>query len=349
MQNHFGRRCLVMTKMINDVREDAQRVIADVPVLAWGQGNECTFVGALQAAMAVTPHPHTYTDMMGWSGLAFRTRWWKPKDGSIGACCSCAVGEMEEATETIARATGWTLRVEFHSGQDTASCVGQIVESIDAGKPVVAYDDRLDMAVVYGYREGGRILLFRDYHCGEDEHALPASKLGFLWFLPGEHQERITEREKLVDALRIAVRNWRRGTGHEGPGDYWYGKTAYDAWRRTLQKFEKLNESTREKVLLANRFSFVTLLDARRSAVRFLLKHLELLRGAGADGALRDAAETLQHEVSLLEEERREWQKDATDERVRARQREVLFAARIIENAAEFQIEDALQLCGERR
>jgi hypothetical protein len=95
---------------------------------------------------------------------------------------------------------------------------------------VVAYDDRLDMAVIYGYRDGGETLLFRDYYRGEAEHALPASKLGFLWFLLGEHQGRMTQRENLIEALWIAVRNWQRGTGREGPGEYWYGAAAFDAW-----------------------------------------------------------------------------------------------------------------------
>ena len=33
-----------------------------------------TYVGALEAALAVTEHPYDYTYLMGVSGLAFRTR-----------------------------------------------------------------------------------------------------------------------------------------------------------------------------------------------------------------------------------------------------------------------------------
>ena len=33
-----------------------------------------TYVGALEAALAVTEHPYDYTHLMGVSGLAFRTR-----------------------------------------------------------------------------------------------------------------------------------------------------------------------------------------------------------------------------------------------------------------------------------
>ncbi|MCJ7822309.1 MAG: sigma-70 family RNA polymerase sigma factor, partial [Armatimonadetes bacterium] len=55
--------------------EFARRVLDGVPTLAWGRGRECTFAGALEAALATTDHPYTYTDLLGFTGLALRTRW----------------------------------------------------------------------------------------------------------------------------------------------------------------------------------------------------------------------------------------------------------------------------------
>ena len=63
-------------------------LIEGVPGLAWGTGKDCTFAGALAAAMSVTEHPYSYAELMGLSGLAFRVRWsndetptkWCPSD-----------------------------------------------------------------------------------------------------------------------------------------------------------------------------------------------------------------------------------------------------------------------------
>jgi hypothetical protein len=80
--------------------EFAERVLEGVPALSWDSGKLCTFIGALEAALAVTEHPHSYTDLMGWSGLAFRIGWYRGDDGSLG-CPSAAVGEFPEEMRRV--------------------------------------------------------------------------------------------------------------------------------------------------------------------------------------------------------------------------------------------------------
>lgn len=68
----------------NVKREDGKAWIDGVPALGWGKQIECTYAGAVAAALAVTEHPVSYEEIMGFSGLAFRLRWWlsstKPGD-----------------------------------------------------------------------------------------------------------------------------------------------------------------------------------------------------------------------------------------------------------------------------
>ena len=210
----------------------AEKVLENVPTLAWGKGKECTFAGALEAAMAVTEHPYKYSDIMGFTGLAFRVRWFKGPDGQ-GICPSCAVGEMEEEIAAAERATGWPLKIEVHCDDRQ-----RIVESINAGRPVPAYDGTEDMAVVYGYSEGGRKFLVRDYHKGDQAQELDAAKIGWLWLILGERKAGLSRREAVIEGLRIAVHNWRREVGREGPGDYWYGPAAYRAWSGHLARYD---------------------------------------------------------------------------------------------------------------
>ena len=77
-------------------RENGKVWIENVPALAWGKGKECTFAGALEATTAVTAHPEKYSDLMGWSALAFRVRWYHGTNGQPRWCMSSPVGEMPE-------------------------------------------------------------------------------------------------------------------------------------------------------------------------------------------------------------------------------------------------------------
>ena len=257
--------------------EFAEKIIENVPVLGWGKGRECTFAGALEAATAATKHPHNYADIMGWTGLAFRVRWFCGNE-RVRWCGSCAVGEMEDEIASAAEATGWGLRVEVHQNEpDMSRFAPEIIASINAGKPVPAYDDRLDMAVIYGYRDDGKTLLFRDYHQGEKPHALPIAKLGWLWIFLGEFTGGLTRYEALAKAMEMASHNWRRGTGREGPEEYWYGQAALEKWLEDIADCDKFSEDERAQLFSTSWWNFITLVDARKAAVAFINDNADLL------------------------------------------------------------------------
>ncbi len=309
-----------MTPMVQEVfnehklpAEFARKVLDNVPKLAWGTHRECTFLGALEAALAITDHPYRYTDLMGWSGMAFRARWWS-KEEPPRWCPSSAVAEMEEEIEAVATATGWPLRFEFmHSpepsadgsgtsegGAHAARLTGRVTEDIDGGKAVLAYDPGLDMAVVYGYEDGGKTLLLRDYHHkGDEPFRLPPAQLGFLIVFLGDHKEPLSRRDALLGSLRIAVRNWERERFSEGPGEYWYGRAALTRWADDVAHADEYPEDQRAFLCQVSCFPFWSLLDARKAAVIFLREHASLLP-AEAAAALVQAAERSEQEVAFV-------------------------------------------------
>jgi RNA polymerase sigma-70 factor (ECF subfamily) len=294
----------VIQEVFNEHRlpqEFAERVLEGVPGLAWGKGKDCTFAGALEAAMAVTEHPYSYSDLMGFTGLAFRVRWFKGPDGQ-GICPSCAVGEMKEEIAAAQRATGWKLRVEVHQGENMEQYAPQIVASINEGKPVAAYTDYLDMSVVYGYGESGRTLFFRDYNRGQ-KLQLPAAKLGWMWLVLGEYRPVLSRQQAVIEALKIAVHNWRREVGTEGPGDYWYGPAAYRAWSDRLAHHDAMAEDRRKLLSHVNQFNFIALVDARRAAVAFLQENAPVLNEQARPALVR-AAEVYEQAVTFLKSKR---------------------------------------------
>ncbi len=281
--------------------EFASKVLARVPALGWGKQRECTFLGALEAALASTDHPCTYTDMLGWSGLAFRTRWFAGNEGQRW-CPSSPVGEMPEEIEAVSRATGWPLHVEHIANEDAAGrerLRARIVASIDAGRPVLAYEPRLNMAVVFGYEENGRTLLLRDYFQPAEPLRLTPAQLGFLSLFLGDHTTPPSRREALQQALTLAVRHWQREQASEGPGRYWYGQAAFARWAEDLEAAEGFTPEERGQLCFVSWWNYISLHDARQGGVAFLRDNVSSLPAEGQE-ALTRAAALYQQEADLL-------------------------------------------------
>lgn len=327
--------------------EFAKKVLENVPKLGWGKYRECTYLGALEAALSVTDHPSSYTDMMGWSGMAFRARWWS-KDEPPRWCPSSAVAEMPEAMMATEKATGWPVQVDFLKPDDPAEVARiteRIVASIDAKKPVLAYDPGLNVGVVYGYEDRGKALLLRDYCKSDEPLALPPSKLGFLIMYLGEHCDGLSRRDALLESLRIAVRNWEREKFSEGPGEYWYGRAALTRMAEDLANAHAFTEEERRALCQPAWFTFDTMVDARREATAFLRENAALLDESAA-GALRAATAIYEQEDGLLRTalESVPFSLDASKWTVEMQQRgaDMLNRARLLEEQAISQLEQAL-------
>ena len=327
----------------------AQRVLDNVPALGWGTGRECTFAGALEAALTATDHPYTYTDLLGYTGLAFRTRWFCGNDDTRW-CPSCAVGEMEEEIAAAQAATGWPLEVRFLPSEQAAEVEqirADIVASIDAGRPVLAYEPRGNMDVVYGYEQGGKMLLLRDYFQAEEPLRLPPSKLGFLLLFLGAREEVLSRRDALIASLRMAAHNWRRERGHAGPGDYWYGQAAFAQWKADLAEVDDLSADDQRLLGRVSSFNFATIHDARKAAVAYLTKSAEGFAAEEGE-ALGRAAAIYAEEVKLFDAASAEphvfggggegWTAD-----VRRRETETLSRAIELEEDAISEIERVLE------
>ncbi len=342
-----------ITPMVQEVfnehklgEEFARKILDGVPTLGWGKGKHCTFAGALEAATAVTEHPYTYSDVMGFSGLAFRVRWHET------FCGSCTVGEMEEEITAVSKATGWQLRVKLgKGGPDMERFTGDIVASVNSGRPVLVYPPDLNVAVAYGYEDAGKTLMLRDYMKREDQTKLPTTNLGFLLIFLGEHTDGTPPRDAFMKSLRIAVHNWQREIGTEGPGDYWYGKAAFGRWMDDIARADSLAEKEQKKLFFTSWLCLDNIADARKTAVSFLRDRASLLDAA---------AESLNRAAAIYEEEGQTladifaakdaflgpWSRksinDWTDS-VRKREREILADLSSRESAAIAEIEKALQ------
>lgn len=267
------------------VNEAGKLYIEAVPQLAWGRGKECTFAGALEAALAITAVPFPYDHLMGWSALAFRSRWYRGDSGRLW-CASSPVGETPEELALLRQATGWELPVS-QSAEDAAAVVAH---EIRAGRPLLAYTPQLNVGVVFGFEEDGRILLLRDYASDEPSTRLPIGQRGPFLGLLGMHHERLDTTEALFTALERAVANWHRSHQAAAEGRFWYGRAALLKWRDDLGAASQLEPEARRLLFFVNWWVFDSLVDARAAAERFLRRHVGLLQGRQQRHLLQAAA-----------------------------------------------------------
>ncbi|HLP01268.1 MAG TPA: hypothetical protein VK163_04520 [Opitutaceae bacterium] len=263
------------------INEAGKIYIEAVPQLAWGKGKECTFLGALEAALAVTAAPPAYENLMGWSAVAFRSRWYRGDNGRRW-CPSSPIAEAPEELALLRRATGWELPVVCSldtPGRTPADHVDLIVSEIRSGRPLLAYEPQLNVGVVFGFEDSGRTLLLRDYMTDEPTARIPVEKLGPFLCRLGEHGDSLNPHEALVAGIEQAVGNWHRSHVATPAGRYWYGRAAILKWREDLQHVDQFDATARQLLFFVNWWVFASLADARAAAVRFLRRNSEYLIG----------------------------------------------------------------------
>jgi hypothetical protein len=283
------------------INEAGKLYIEAIPQLAWGRGKECTFIGSLEAALAVTSTPHTYENLMGWSALAFRTRWFQGTTGRRW-CPSSPVGETSEELSLLRQSIGWDLNVALgldRCDRHPAEFAESIAAEIRAGRPLLAYEPQLNVGVVFGFEDDGRVLLMRDYMTDEPMLRLPIDKLGpFLCFL-GRQRSPVGPHDALLVALERAVANWHRSHLATATGRFWFGRAALHKWHEDLQQADRLDAEARKLLFFVNWWNFDSLADARAAAERFLRRNADLFIGRPHRHLLL-AAELFAEEVRSL-------------------------------------------------
>ena len=301
-KRQIRRNANVATKV---KREDDKVYIEGAPPLAWGKESETTFAGALAAALSLTHHPYTATEIMGFSGLAFRVRWGLREKGW---CPSIPVGEFPEERNAVMAATGWQFH-DISMMQDPKNAhmeryADEMAAAIDAGLPVIGYPHRkeLDCGYAYGYEGAGktRKFLWRSYWSGNKPQVVPAAEVGPWIMIPRARTQPPSERTQLVESLKIAVRNWRRSDPRGVKGYvYLWGREALEAWQADLRDADNFSEKKRKGLFFLNWWSFDVLTDARRRAPEYLTGRAPHLN-AKARKAVERAAEIYKKESNLL-------------------------------------------------
>lgn len=335
------------------IRRENGRVWIDfIEKLRW-EGKTNTSSGALFETLKTTEHPYAYHEIMGLTGLAFRVRWCND-DTKTKWCCSCPIGEMPDEDALVRKLMGVRVSMDWieAEGRDNVALRRKIVAAINAGKPVMAYTPGLNLGVVFGYEDGGKILLVNDHESEEFPARLPVEKLRPMFLYLGDWGKPPSLRDGFLESLKVAVKNWRRER-HDGGlkgREYWYGDAAFAAWIKDLRAFDSMSADTRNKLHRLDRWNLTSLVDARRNISMFLTDFARLLT-VDAQQSLKTAEELYQKEVEALQpiyQDRKEKHRSPESWTAAERDREIeaLTSARQIESDAIAAIEKALEAAG---
>lgn len=260
--------------------ESESKVLDGIMTLEWEKGMDCTWAGAVYAALSYMGEVYTYEEIMGMSGacyrLAFCDVWdWSAADALV-AFPYCDV---------LFRAIGYDEKYAERLEKDERSAERElIVQDINRGVPVIAINLRIapEWGVITGYCNHGKTLLCRTYfdkeYLDEDKNYLEADFWPFLITHFGEKIQKPSDKETFLASLKC-MKDSLDAPCNRG---YFQGREAYERWICGLlddSQWDKnlCSENDIKRRLSVNDSLLLNLIDARRCASVYIEKHKSLL------------------------------------------------------------------------
>jgi len=324
----------------DEFSKKVRNLLDGIERIHWDTTSVLCFTGSLAASMRFLGEQVSNDYIMGVSGGAFKMFWippWSPAN-----CDLLIIGEEPIRRAFAALGYDYTFVPDFDRTKRALSpdeYKRRIIESIDAGKPVMAIGivGPPEVCVVAGYDKGGEVLYGRSYfqeqERGSDGNDLfageewydslqPATYKGYFrsddWYgniygltLIGERNDKPSPRQALKDSLEWAVslaRVPRRGLlwPSEGASFCYSGLAAYDIMAESVLRDADfppgdLEALTYKTYALANDGSY--LMMGKRAAAAAFLEEM-----AGEAGA---AVEHLHRAADLYRGQMGVWEKAA--------------------------------------
>ncbi|MEA4890497.1 MAG: helix-turn-helix transcriptional regulator [Clostridiaceae bacterium] len=273
-------------------RQDGSRcILPGIMRLNWNAGMDCTWAGALYAALHYMGESCTYEQIMGLSGACYRVCFTKVWDWS----CTDALVAYDYASvlfQAIGYEPVWADRLE-KAGRKTER--QSIVRDIQDGKPVLAINLRIapEWGVITGYLSDGDELLCRTYFDQNilDEKAddidflkssegyLTNDNWPFLILHFGSKKPAPSPRDNLITSLKVLAASFLAPPNR----GYFQGREAYEAWIQALTIESDFTEAPDQETIArrlgVNDSMLLNLIDARRCAAVYLTESVPLLDG----------------------------------------------------------------------
>lgn len=305
-------------------------------IQGFARGRDCTFIHCLELVLEALGRPTGYDELMGFSGMAFRTQF-RPDRWDVGNP-DPIVGESCLDPVFASVGMNYDLRVVRRDELSEAAALrGEIAQSIDHSVPVLAANiiRPEDWGIIVGYRADQQWLC-RSYNGGAQNRDRLANGWPTAVVLVGKRLSPPGRREILTASLQRAVELFQRRQA----GRYILGSRAFDSW---CQELRRVDDRT---YLHPNCWTYVCLIDARAAAARYLRA---IAPEFGAQSShLIAAAELYEQEVQILKDSykyvpaERDFPNSVPPPEMRERQIDALLRARGLEQQAVDEMQKAL-------
>lgn len=253
---------IVERPKIGQVREkETVRLTGLAPLRGWGEHRDCSLMHCLEVTIEALGRAIDYDELMGLSGMAFRAQFrtdvWDTgnPDPLVG----------EECLSGLMAAIGFEYALYTPDRSDPRSMAqvrDAIVASIDYSFPVLATNliPPENWGIITGYRDKGQKLWCRTY----DYSSQNLDQLAKEW--PSAVLV-LTRKLSLPDRTAARRGSLQRAVAlisKTRTGEYAQGRNAIETWCRMLEK------AADRDYLQANAWTYVSLIDARSAAARYL-------------------------------------------------------------------------------
>ncbi|MEK3796586.1 helix-turn-helix transcriptional regulator [Paenibacillus sp. FSL R7-0204] len=296
-----------------------QCIIEGIPRLGFGQGQDCSWAGAMMLALTARGIETTYEQVMGYSGACWRVAFepvWDYSsadalvvyDYSIPAC---------KAYGLIAHRAN-----RLEPQQRTAEKLA-ILEDIRQGRLPLAINLRVapEWGVITGYLAEGDVLLCRSYfddetfselevdpefqaHMRISQGYLHVDQWPYRLIRLSDQSEAPSALENLYASLRVKLESMK-AEAIANNGTYAVGYKALELWREGLLDqpwYTAADEEAFSRRLSVNHFCMMALADARRCAAAYLRNSLPLVYDPQQQAALEEMAALYEAMAALLED-----------------------------------------------
>lgn len=274
---------------------DGQLQVRGVSPLQWGatQSGNTTVLGALAVAMRSAGSEVDYTQLMGDSGVAFRTRWMNLESATFPDPFRAVRLVANRDLPMIERSTGWRLALvtEFTPGRkDLTQFTSAVVESIRAGKSVVAEDTHESAAglIFAADADGGRLTM-HEYGGGASGRVVRPQDLGGGLLFLCERRPALSRRDAVIAALQRAMEDWNRPVELSPAAAFQYGDNAWEAWIEQVRTSASMPTALQQRFQHVSWWSFDVVCDARFHAAAYLRRHADLFPGPARHAMLAAA------------------------------------------------------------
>ncbi len=251
------------------------KYIDGIPVLRWGNWQDCTYGGAVKLVMDALGVNVSYEQIMGYSGVCYRMAMAENWDPSSG---------MPQIGRDVEAALNNAIGFAPYCIADADLRDQHVVKCVDAGVPVLGCGLRgaPEWGVITGYAGNGHNFFGRTYFDDEGADASETYTNNHYYLAdlyPGQFPENllrfydkrctpVSSREALKASLIACLELFE-----QAPNNYLFG---YDAYQVLISGFE-LDDDQYDEFGNNGEHHLGTLFDARRSASTYLKQSAMLL------------------------------------------------------------------------